>query len=132
MATSRSPARRTTPAKTAKTAAARKKAAAAKAETKPTPKTVTWRGVNLELPDVLPGTLYFDLADLDDNEGDIALQLRILESLVGPAGIAAVRAQVGEDEIPFNEMPRELTQLLDQVFGAYQSSAGESSASPTS
>ena len=103
-----------------KPTAARSKAAAARAEKKPEAKTVEWRGLTLTLPSVLPGTLYFDFAELQEDSNDVGAQVRL------------VRAKIAEDEIPFDQMDDVLVDLFNVAFDAYGIGMGESSASASS
>lgn len=118
----------TAPAK----AAARKKAAAAAAERDAQDRTIDFRGQTLTLPAVLPGTLYFDLGELADDEADIGTQVRLLTSLLGEDQVRLVRRKVADDEIPLDDMAQVLSDLFEDAFSAYGMGAGEPSASPAS
>lgn len=112
-------------------AAPRSKGAAARAD-KDGPKRIDFRGVELELPDVLPGTLYFDFADLSDNEDDPGAQMRLLKSLIGDEQVATVRQKVADDGVSFDEIPTVIIGLFESALAAYGSTVPESSASPSS
>lgn len=96
------------------------------------PKRIDWRGLELELPEVLPGTLYFDFADLSENEDDPGAQLRLLKSMVGDDQVRQVRQKIADDGVTFDEIGDVLGDLFESVFAAYGSTVGESEASPTS
>jgi hypothetical protein len=105
------------------------KAAAAVAETKDEPRTVDFRGLTITLPAVLPGTLYFDMAALEDDSDSPAAVINLLGSLVGPDQIRAVREKVAEENIPFSEVETALWELFNAVLGAHAVTPGESPAS---
>lgn len=117
--------------KTARKAAPRKGAAAV-AETNGHARTIDFRGTTLTLPKVLPGTLYFDLAELEDNGGDLSTQVRLLDSLIGTDQVKVVRAKIAEDRVPLDDMVQVISDLFDSAFAAYDVTPGESSASPSS
>jgi hypothetical protein len=113
-------------------AAAPSKGAAARAEKTGAPKTIDFRGLELALPDVLPGTVYFDLAALEENEGSAVAQVRLLRSLIGGDQLAAVRDKIGEDQVPLDKVDEVVIGLFNDIVGAYGSTEGESAASPAS
>lgn len=109
-----------------KSAAARKKAAAARSEKKAekAAKTVDFRGLTLQLPAKLPGTLLFDLADLESGR-DLQGTMRFIESLVGAGQYQAIRDKVGEDGIPLDEVDGVLLKLLEDILETSGLTAGE-------
>lgn len=113
--------------------AAPRKGAAARAEKDATQQpTIDFRGETLTLPKVLPGTIYFDIAELQDNGNDLGLHIRLLTSFIGPDQVQVVRAKIAEDETPFDEVEGTLMEIIQAAFAAYGSASGESSASPES
>jgi hypothetical protein len=112
--------------------AAAKKAAAAAAETSPQPKTVQFRGLVLELPPVLSGSLYFDFAELEDDSANIGAQVRLLKSRLGDEQVRTVRDKIAADGVPFDEVEDAVVGLFDAALDAYGVGMGESSASADS
>lgn len=111
----------------------RAKAAAARREkSDDDERTITFRGVTLALPKLLAGTLYFDFADLREDQGNPATHIRMLKSLIGHDQVELVRAKIAEDEVPFSEMDTIIFDLLNAAMAAYGMTSGESSASPGS
>lgn len=108
----------------AKKAAPSKKGAAARAEKKNQPKTVDFRGLTLTLPATLPGTLIFDLADLESGNG-LRGTMELIKSLVGPDQYQAIRNKVADDEIPLDEVEGVLEGMLEDVFESSGLSQGE-------
>lgn len=104
-----------TKAKESKSAAARSKAAAARSEKKDEAKTVDFRGLTLHLPAKLPGTILFDLADLETGR-DLSGTMEFIKSLVGEGQYQAIRAKVGEDGIPLDEVDGVLLKLLEDIL----------------
>ena len=104
-------------AKTAepKSAAARKKAAAARSEKKDEPKTVDFRGLTLHLLADLPGTLLFDLADLESGN-DLRGTMEFIKSLVGADQYQAIRNKIAEDAILLDDVADVLLKLLENIL----------------
>lgn len=113
--------------------AAPSKGAAARAEKNGHDKTYDWRGLKLDLPPKLSGSLIFDMAELEDEDSaNIAPIMRLLESLLGgPDKKALIREKIIEDKIDFDEVTGELMGLIEGIFELYGSKPGESKASPT-
>lgn len=114
-------------------AAASRKGAAARAEkdAKPKPKSHKWKGLKLETPPDLPGTLMFDIAALQNFGDDVPIGplVDLLETLVGPVQLRQIRAKVTEDQIPFEDMPELTLGLLNDLLGPYGLNLGEVEAS---
>jgi hypothetical protein len=108
----------------AKKAAAPKKAAAARAEKKDETKAVDFRGLKLHLPAKLPGTILFDLADLEAGN-DLRGTMEFIKSLVGAGQYQAIRNKVAEDGIPLDEVDSVLLKLLEDILQASGLSQGE-------
>lgn len=120
------------PAAARKAAAGKPAAQAAAAEKSGEPRSITWRGLNLTLPATLPGTLYFDLAALEDESASLAAQMRLLTGLIGDDQLRQVRDKVAADGIGFDEVADAIVELMDDVLGAYGLDQGEADASPGS
>lgn len=108
----------------AKKAAPRKKGAAARAEKKKEAPTIEFRGLKLVLPEKIPGTLLFDLADLDSGR-DLQGTMGLIKSLIGEAQYQAVRDRIGADGLDLEETETALVGLLEQAFDASGASLGE-------
>jgi len=104
--------------------AASSKGAAARAEKKPEPKVVDFRGLELRLPAKLPGTILFDLADLESGN-DLRGTMEFIKSLIGEGQYEAVRHKVAEDQIPLEEVDSVLLKLLEDILEASGLSQGE-------
>lgn len=98
-------------------------AKAARAEKAPEPKTVEFRGMTLELPVELPKTFMWDLAASDD---DVFAYYKIVQSLLKPEQIGAVRSALAASDDSEAEF---VIALLDTVLGEYGMTVGESEAS---
>lgn len=108
----------------AKKAAASKKAAAARAETNDEPKTVNFRGIELKLPAKLPGTVLFDVADIDAGR-DLRGTMEFLKSLIGEGQYEQIREKVRADGIALDEVEGELIKLIEGVLDASGLGQGE-------
>lgn len=108
------------------------KGVAARREKKAGRPTLEFRGITLELPETLPGSLYFDFADLADSGGDPAAELRCLRSLIGEEQVRRVREKIEQDGVTFDDLGPMMAKLFEDAFAAYGSTVGESAASPTS
>lgn len=107
-----------------KAAASKSKAAAARAEAEKTPKVVDFRGLELKLPAKLPGTILFDLADIDSGR-DLQGTMEFIKSLVGEGQYQAVRQKVAEDGISLDEVDGVLLKLLEDILDASGLGQGE-------
>ena len=104
--------------------AAAKKAAAARGEKAGKSKTIDFRGLELKLPAKLPGTLIFDLADIETGN-DLRGTMEFLKSLVGPEQYQAIRNKVAEEQISFDEVEKVLVGLLEDIVGTSGLDLGE-------
>lgn len=108
------------------------KAAAARAETKNKPRVVEWKGVKLETPAKLPGTLVLDIGRIDAlakrGEQPFGAAYELLESLIGPEGIDKVRTVAAAADEPFDVF----TDVMGAVFETHGLTMGESTASAPS
>lgn len=109
----------------------RSKAPAAKREVKKEPRVADFRGLSLNLPDDLPGSLAFDLFGLGASS-DPAAQLRFLNTVLGLDQLERVRAKMDADGVTFDQVDDFFEELVGAVLGAYGSTAGESPASAKS
>lgn len=107
-----------------KKASARKKAEAAQAETKGGSKAVDFRGLGLEIPAKLPGSILFDLADVEAGR-DLQGTMEFLKSLIGPGQYQLVREKVVADEIGFDEVIDVIQKLIEDILDAAGISEGE-------
>lgn len=122
-------ARKATPAK--KATAAKSKAAAASQEAGGE-RSLDWRGLTFTLPATLPGTLIFDLAEVEKNPNALGPLIATLESLLGAEQLRQVRDLVASENIDMAGVADVLGDLVREVFGSYGMTEGESSASPGS
>lgn len=112
----------------------RAQAAKAIAEMKSKPRTGEFRGVKLTLPDQLPATFVFDIAEMqaDETGTDFAVVHRLMVSLLGDEQWRAMRRKIAEDGDSLDD----ITPLMEEMFGAvtdaYGVELGESEASATS
>lgn len=105
---------------------------AARGEKNDTPKTIDFRGLTLTLPPVLPGTLYFDFAELEDNQSSPAAQVRLLRSLVGDDQVVAIREKIAADNVPFDEVDEVVLGLFNDIVASFGVAEGDSEASADS
>lgn len=120
--------------------AAPKRAAAARRETKPTSRTVEYRGLKLEVPAASEWSseIYFLLGDLNeaDEQGggfsSLSIANKIVVELIGAEQFAMVRVKLREDKVKLADTEKELVSLFNAVFSEYGTSVGESNASPDS
>lgn len=91
------------------------------------PQTVTVRGLTLELPAELPNTLLFDIAEMQEN-ADAFTFIRTLTSFLGREQVALIRAKVARGEVPDDEFPDYLADILIACMEPFGISLGESPA----
>jgi hypothetical protein len=103
--------------------AAPKKGAASRAK-KDQAKTVDFRGLTLALPAKLPGTILFDIAEVEAGR-DLKGILDFLRSLVGDGQFEAVKAKVAEDDIPFPDVIDVIEGLVGEIMEASGVNLGE-------
>lgn len=115
----------------AKKTAPAKKAAAASQEAGGE-RTVAWRTITLTLPATLPGTLMFDLAEVEQSPNAFGPLIATIESMVGPEQLRQVRDLIAAEQIGMDQVGDVLKDLVQTVFGAYGMTEGESSASQDS
>jgi hypothetical protein len=96
---------------------------------KPKAKTVDFRGLTLELPDTLPGTVALDYAEIEDGKKAVSPVVNLIKSIIGEEQYNLLYAKVAEDGITMDEVIDGLRSLFDDLFAAYGTSAGESEAS---
>lgn len=116
-----------TPTKTpARKASPSKKGEAARAEKKNEPKVVDFRGLKLEMPAKISGTLLWDFNELlAGDERSFSGFIGLLESLVGLEQSRAIRGKVQEDDLDLEETFGALEGLLQDVFEAAGLTLGE-------
>lgn len=107
-----------------KKASARKKAEASGAEAKGEAKTVDFRGLELEIPAKLPGTILFDLADVEAGR-DLQGTMEFLKSLIGQNQYQLVREKVAADGIGFDEVIDVIQKLIEDILEIAGISEGE-------
>jgi hypothetical protein len=102
------------------------------------PKQITWKGLDIELPQKPPGTILWDLAALGDSQGLTQLRgaTEIIRSVVGDSANEQVKEKVRSEGWDVEET---VTALLDEdggllalVMGVFDMSTGESEASQKS
>jgi hypothetical protein len=79
------------------------------------PKSVDFRGLKLKLPAKLPGTILFDIAEIEAGK-DLKGTMEFLRSLVGDGQYEAIRAKVAEDAIPFSDVIDVLEKLVGDIL----------------
>lgn len=118
----------------AKTNGARKisrtEAAKAIADLKAEPRKGSWRGVQFDLPPMLPATFAFDVGEMMADEGlDFGLVHNLMVSIVGADAWRAMRAKIAEDGVGFDQLDDLLAEFFAAVMEPYGMDLGESSAS---
>lgn len=109
---------------TGKSAASKSKGAAAKAEKKGQPKKLAFRGLKLTMPAKLPGTILFDIREIehdDDGTGIMAL----IRSVLGEEQYRAIYDKVREDGLDLDQTVEALSKLLGEIMEAGGLSEGE-------
>lgn len=99
--------------------AAQKKAKAAQAEQDK--KKITFRDLELQLPEELPTAILFDVVELEADANDPLPLFRLLRALVGPDQFTDVRNQIADDEDVFDS----LDELVKAALAPYGMSLGE-------
>lgn len=113
------------PAKTSsRKASPSRRGEAARAEKKDTAKVVDFLGLKLKLPAKLPGTILFDLADLESGN-DLRGTMEFIKSLVGSDQYQAIRNKVAEKEIELDKVDGVLLKLLEDILEASGLNQGE-------
>lgn len=102
--------------------AAAPKGAAARAEKKA--KTVKVAGLTLTLPNVLPGSALFDIADAEMGN-DLRGTMSLLGSILGAAQYGQLREKISADGLDIDQTQEALDALVDGILVAYGLSAGE-------
>jgi hypothetical protein len=113
----------TTKAKTAPEAAPND-GAAARAEKKDEPKVVHFSDLELTLPAKLPGTILFDLADIEAGR-DLRGTMEMVKSLVGADQYQAIRDKVADDGLDPDETVTALGNLIEGILNAHGMGSGE-------
>lgn len=119
-------------AQAGKKAAASKKGAAAREEKKPKPKpkvAKVW-DLELELPESLPATFIFDIAEMQENP-DVLTVIRTLTSFLGREQVAQIRAKVARGEVIDDQLGDFLADVMNACMEPFGMSLGEAEASPT-
>lgn len=111
-------------AKQPKSTSARKKAEVARAEKASAAKTLDFRGLTLHLPAEPPGTLLFDIADLEGGREFIGM-MELIKSLVGAGQYQAIRAKIGEDGLSLAETEDALAELVANITESSGLTQGE-------
>lgn len=120
-------------AKEAKKAAAPKKGAAAaardeakeeaeKVEDEPT--TIEVRGLTLTLPDKLPATFAFDVAEMQEAATVFAV-IRLLTTFLGGEQVVAMRSMIARGEVSDDDLEDFLTEVLEAILAEFGLSLGE-------
>lgn len=96
-----------------------------------------FRGVTLQLPAKLPGTVAFDLGAMQNAQvkGDTMKMLgsmfRFIESVLGDEGLEAVRQKLADDGDSMDEVSSFVTDLVGAITSPYAVTPGESTPSET-
>lgn len=95
------------------------------------PKTIEWRGHTFKLPDELPKSLPFRIAELEEAGNDARPMLRLLKSLLEAAGEPQYPQVIGEIEAAENEdeVIEDAFALVNEIFEQYGTDEGELEAS---
>lgn len=109
--------------------AAPAKGAAARSEIRDEPKAVEFRGINLTLPQVIPGAILFDIAEAEADDGNLIPIFRALRSILGDQ-VNELRKALADESL--EQVLTVVDELLGQIFAQYGTSSGESEASPDS
>ncbi len=93
-------------------------------------RSVTFHGLKVPVPTKIPGTLAFDLAALEETEGDdnksgFAELVKMLETLLGHEQVEKVKAQVASRGISLDDVTGELMGLIGKIIDAAGSSTGK-------
>ena len=115
-------------AKSKTPAAGKSKPAAAQAEAKPEPKTVEVRGLTLTLPESLPATFAFDVAEMQQ-EATVFAVIRLLTTFLGSEQVVEIRGKVARGEVTDDDLGDFLGEILEAIFEEFGLSLGESEAS---
>lgn len=94
--------------------AAPKSGAASRAK-KDQPKSVDFRGLDLKIPAKLPGTILFDIAEIEAGR-DLKGTMEFLRSLVGDGQYEAIKAKVAEEAISFPDVIDVLQGLVEEIL----------------
>jgi hypothetical protein len=108
-----------------KAAAGSSKPAAARREKTAEKETVDFLGLTIEVPEKLPGTILFDIADLEMGR-DLGGTMEFIKSLVGEDTFRAIRQRVADKGIELEEVPGKLIDLLEEILEKAGLSLGES------
>jgi len=103
--------------------AAPKSGAASRAK-KDQPKSVDFRGLDLKIPAKLPGTILFDIAEIEAGR-DLKGTMEFLRSLVGDGQYEAIKTKVAEDAIPFPDVIDVLEGLVEEILDSAGVGLGE-------
>jgi hypothetical protein len=105
--------------------AAGSKPAAARREKAGQEGTVDFLGLKIGVPAKLPGTILFDIADLEMGR-DLRGTMEFVKSLVGEDAYQAIREKVGEAGLGIDEVTESLVDLLEKILDKAGLSMGES------
>jgi len=108
----------------AKEKAAPKKGAAARAEKAKQAKKVKFRGTEFALAPKIPGSLLFDLADIESGR-DLAGTMELLKSLLGAGQFQVLRDKVTQEGLDIEETTTALGTLVENILDTYGITEGE-------
>jgi hypothetical protein len=111
--------------KESKSTSARKRAEVARSEKKNEAKEVDFRGLTLQLPAKLPGTILFDIADLEGGREFTGMMELIKSLLGGPDAYRAVRDKIQEDGLGLPEAEEAIAKLLEDILKTVGLGQGE-------
>lgn len=93
-------------------------------------RSVSFHGLTLTVPAKIPGTLAFDLAALEQTEGDnnksgFAELIKMLDTLLGAEQVAKVKEKVASKKISLDDVTTELLGLIGKIIEKAGSSTGK-------
>lgn len=108
----------------------RAEASKAVADLKDKPRKGVFRGVEFELPAMLPASFVFDIGEMMADGGiDFGLIHRLMVGVITPESWRLVRDKIAADGVGFDQLDTLIGELFDAVMNPYGMDLGESSAS---
>jgi hypothetical protein len=92
-------------------------------------KLVSWRDLQLVVPDEIPPVLMFDFISMENEQGAFSL-MRMFMTLLDNEQFIAVRNVIGK--LKASEQVEAITELSDAIMASYGTTPGESEASSDS
>ena len=102
----------------------------AAAEAKAEAKTFKWHGLELEMPEEMPGDLMFGFYELEEQQksgqGRVGPMLSLIKSLVGDKQFGAIRSVVKAEGLSIDDAIDATDELLTGLLELYGMGLGES------